>query len=78
VIEPFSEGNCAPFRGDATRARISWIGGQLSALAGHDVRFRFFVKGARLYAFWVSAGAEGRSRGYLAAGGPGLGGGSDV
>jgi len=78
VIEPFSEGNCEPFRGDATRARISWIGGQLSALAGHDVRFRFFVKGARLYAFWVSAGAEGRSRGYLAAGGPGLSGGSDV
>jgi hypothetical protein len=78
VIEPFSERNCNPVRTDATRVRVTWNGGQLSALAGEVVRFRFSVSRARLYAFWVSAGAEGRSRGYLAAGGPGASGASDI
>jgi hypothetical protein len=34
------------------------------------VRFKFVLDRAHLYAFWVSPGARGESRGYVAAGGP--------
>ena len=37
---------------------------------GNPVRFRFRMKVATLYAFWVSKDASGKSGGYLAAGGP--------
>jgi hypothetical protein len=72
VLEPFSAAHCSGVREDGTRLPVTWTRGSLAALAGQTVRFRFLVRGARLYAFWVSPTAEGRSRGYLAAGGPGL------
>ena len=72
LIEPFSGANCRGVRGDGTRLAVSWTRGSLASLAGQTVRFRFTVSGARLYAFWVSTTPDGRSRGYLAAGGPGL------
>jgi hypothetical protein len=73
-IEPFSAVNCRGVRGDGTRLPVSWTRDSLASLAGQIVRFRFVVSGARLYAFWVSPTSEGQSRGYLAAGGPGLSG----
>jgi hypothetical protein len=72
LIEPFSAANCRGVRDDGTRLAVSWTRDSLAALAGQTVRFRFLVTGARLYAFWVSPTRDGRSRGYLAAGGPGL------
>ena len=70
VIEGFSLANCNAAHGDGTRLAISWTGARLGELAGQAVRFRFRVKNARLFAFWVSAVATGASRGYVAAGGP--------
>ena len=55
---------------DATKHALSWKGGDLSRFAGRPVRFRFKLKVATLYAFWVSKDASGKSGGYLAAGGP--------
>ena len=72
LIEPFSAANCRGVRGDGTRLPVRWTRDSLAAVAGQTVRFRFLVTGARLYAFWVSPTTDGKSRGYLAAGGPGL------
>ena len=50
---------------------LRFAGGDLAALAGRPVRFRFLLHCATLYSFWVSPSARGESRGYVAAGGPG-------
>ena len=44
----------------------------LAVVAGKPVRFRFSLKNAKLFAFWVSKQKTGESGGYVAAGGPGL------
>jgi hypothetical protein len=74
VIEPFSAENCRAAVEDGTRVPIGWARGRLAALAGQTVRFRFVLRRARLYSFWVSPTPKGASSGYLAAGGPGLSG----
>ena len=61
-------------RFDTTKRAVTWKGGDLSRFAGKPVRFRFRMKVATLYAFWVSKDASGKSGGYLAAGGPGYAG----
>jgi len=72
-IAPFRADRCVPVRADSTRARVTWSeAGDLARLAGDIVRFRFHLTRGRLYAFWVSASADGASGGYLAAGGPGF------
>ena len=67
----FSAADCTPFRhADSTKAELRFAGGDLAALAGRPVRFRFLLHCATLYAFWVSPSERGESRGYVAAGGP--------
>ena len=79
TIPKFSKPQCEPIRVDKTLARVSWRGvSDLSDLAGRPVRFRFHLRGGRLYAFWVSADGTGASRGYVAAGGPGFTGPTDT
>ena len=79
VIQPFSLDNCRPLAADVTRTRLTWNGVQdLSSLAGRPVQFRFHLHDGHLYSFWVSESRSGASRGYLAAGGPGLPGPMDV
>ena len=71
VIAPFTKENCEPVRADTTKQVVHWKnGGDLSALAGKPVRFRFHLTNGKLYAFWVSPDDSGVSRGYVAAGGP--------
>ena len=50
----------------------------LDGLSGQVVRLRFPLTRARLFAFWVESVGAGESRGYLAAGGPGLSTGGDA
>ena len=57
-------------RVDETKRMVAWKGGDLSRFAGKPVRFRFRMKVATLYAFWVAKEASGKSGGYIAAGGP--------
>jgi hypothetical protein len=79
VIEPFSLKNSVPVKADSTHQRISWSGAaDLAALAGKPLRFRFHLTRGQLYAFWVSANANGNSNGYVAAGGPGFKGPRDL
>jgi hypothetical protein len=70
VVEPFTRSACASIDGDGTKMAVRWASGDLRALAGRPVRFRFTMTRGRLYAFWVSAWPSGESRGYPAAGGP--------
>jgi hypothetical protein len=78
-IEPFTLGNSIPASGDGTCLRIGWKGaGDLSAIRGRKVKFRFHLKDGALYAFWVSPNEQGASEGYVAAGGPGLDGPTDT
>jgi hypothetical protein len=72
VVRKFSRGSCVPVTADKTLQPVRWKGGDdLSKLAGKPVKFRFHMKGARLYAFWVSPERTGASHGYVGAGGPG-------
>lgn len=57
-------------RVDATKRAVVWSGGDLSRFAGKPVRFRFHLRVATLYSFWVSRKSTGESGGYVAAGGP--------
>ena len=79
VVAPFSAENCIQISSDSTLKQVSWKGsGDLSALAGTRVRFRFYLKNGNLYSFWVSPDDSGAtSYGYNAAGGPGYTGGVD-
>jgi hypothetical protein len=73
VIEPFTASRCAPVHVDSTRVEMGWPGASLASVAGQPVRFRFYLRGGRLYSFWVAPDDRGASRGYVAAGGPGFG-----
>jgi len=78
VVKPFAKENCVPVHTDGTRIAVRWKGGKdLSALARKAVSFRFHLRHGSLYAFWVSPDERGVSRGYVAAGGPGLNGARD-
>ncbi|HRT95476.1 MAG TPA: hypothetical protein P5532_13700 [Planctomycetota bacterium] len=82
-IAPFTRDACtvggASVPRDSTCQPIRWKGADdLAAVAGKPVRFRFHLKDARLYAFWVSPDASGASHGYVAAGGPGFTGPTDT
>jgi len=60
-----------PLSVDATKQLVQWADGHdLSAQAGQPTRFRFHLTNGRLYAFWVSSSEQGRSDGYVGAGGP--------
>jgi hypothetical protein len=72
VIAPFAREACAPVTGNGTRLAVTWSKGTLKDLASEVVRLRFSMTRGRLYAFWISPDATGRSRGYAAAGGPGF------
>lgn len=69
---PFTRAECVPVTGDSTRRAVVWKGSEdLASVANKPVRFRFHVRNARLFSFWVSPDANGASRGFVAAGGPG-------
>lgn len=79
VIKAFSEAYCVPIRTDSTKQQISWkSGAHLAQLGGRSVSFRFLLQKGEIYSFWVSAGRNGASEGYVAAGGPGFTGSKDT
>ena len=64
---------------DKTLAEVEWRNrAELADLAGKPVKFRFYLKNGALYSFWISPDANGASRGYVAAGGPGFTGATDT
>ena len=83
-IEPFTVEASIPIVSNTTRTLVTWrVGGQIidsmAAVAGQVVSLHFVLYGgARLYSFWVSPSRCGESRGYVAAGGRGFDGPTDV
>ncbi|HHT27448.1 MAG TPA: glycosyl hydrolase family 32 [Firmicutes bacterium] len=79
VIAPYGKENCHPVTADSTKQQVVWQGAaDLAPLAGKIVRFRFHLRNAKLYSFWVSRDATGKSAGYMAGGGPGFAKGRDI
>lgn len=79
IIAPFSRANCIPIRADKTLKEVRWKDkDDLSMLVERPVKFRFYLRKARIYAFWVSSKPSGASHGYVAAGGPGFTGTKDT
>jgi hypothetical protein len=79
VIEPFTKTVCVPVAVNSTLTQVKWNGNSsLAGTSGKPVRFRFLLRNASLYAFWVSPEASGASHGYVAAGGPGFAGSTDT
>lgn len=74
----FAAAACMPVSGDSTRHRVAWKERELARLAGQPVRFRFLLDSGELFAFWVSASADGASGGYVGAGGLGFTSGRDT
>ena len=65
-IEPFTERSCMPVSADSTCEQVRWIGSEnLAALSGKPVRFRFSLQKGSLFSFWVSAGEDGKSGGFI-------------
>lgn len=71
-LTPFTKENASPLAADQTLITTYWANGfqDLAVLAGRPVKFRFHLKNASLYSFWVSPSRYGRSLGPVAAGGP--------
>jgi hypothetical protein len=79
VIRPFTKANSIPVHSDRTLQKVSWKGDpDLDRLKGRPVRLRFTLRQGSLYAFWISRAGDGRSSGYVAAGGPGFTGPADA
>jgi hypothetical protein len=72
VLPGLSRTDCIAVRADKTCQAITWKEGNLAPAVGKTVKFRFCLKRAKLFAFWVSRVASGASGGFIAAGGPGL------
>lgn len=71
-MDAFTADRCQPVSTDSTLAQVRWRNApSLARLADTPVRFRFHLTNGSLYSFWVSPETDGRSNGYLAAGGPG-------
>lgn len=68
-FEGFAFGDCIPVVSDGTKLPLRFRGGDLSRFCGKAIRIRFEMISADLYAFWVSEDLDGKSGGYVAAGG---------
>ena len=72
LIEPFSAKNCYPISVDGTKICVNWKGSNnLSQLIDKSVSFKFIMTNGSLFSFWMSPDKTGKSKGFLAAGGPG-------
>ena len=78
ALAPYSADNAGVAKAmDSTKLSVQWKN-DLTVLANKPVRFRFHLTNGQLYSFWVSDSANGASRGYVGAGGPGFTGQRDI
>lgn len=68
VIPGYSAADCVTMAQDRTKYRIRWKTRDFLDLPGDKIRLRFILKNGKLYSFWITDSAEGKSHGYLAAG----------
>ncbi len=70
--QPFALANAMRLAADQTLMSVNWSNqtNGLAMLVGRPVCFRFHLKNASLYSFWVGPSRFGRSLGRVAGGGP--------
>lgn len=79
VVDGYSAADCLPVRGDSTKHAVRWQAHPtLGRLDREVIHLRFVLARAQLFSFWISDSAAGRSRGFVAAGGPGFDSGVDA
>lgn len=66
--------DCQGFRGNGTLAEIRWKARDLNGLGKQKVQLQFKMDRGDLFSFWITLSPNGKSGGYIAAGGPGLSG----
>jgi hypothetical protein len=54
ILPGYSFQDCVPLAEDRLDAEVKWKKAALSSLTGKTVRFRFALRNASLYAFWVT------------------------
>lgn len=62
--------DCVPVQVNATKHRVQWKAHATLDDLPDTIQIRFALNNAKLYAFWITDSAEGKSHGYLAAGSP--------
>jgi hypothetical protein len=73
AIGGYGAADCVAVRGNSTRHAVRWnTRDTLDAVSTDTIRLRFVVSRSHLYSFWIAETPAGRSRGYVAAGGPGF------
>lgn len=72
TIPGYDKASCVPVMVDATKVQIKWQHSDTINIDARTVCIRFHLDNASLYSFWIADDSEGRSRGYMAAGGPGF------
>lgn len=78
TIDAYARDAAVPIAADGTKLPVRWRAtSDLAPLRDVPVRLRFHLSGGSLYSFWVSPSPDGRSRGYVAGGGPGFDGAMD-
>lgn len=70
VVPGYSIDECIPVQVNATKCRVMWKNHPVLQEIPEVIQVRFTLKNAKLYSFWITDSAEGRSHGYLAAGSP--------
>lgn len=70
VLPGYSSADCIPVQVNATKHRVQWKDHATLDDLPDTIQIRFALNNAKLYAFWITDSAEGKSHGYLAAGSP--------
>lgn len=78
AIPGLTHEDCLGYIGNSTRIQIQWKQRDLSNLGNEKIRLQFCMDRGDLYSFWITDSHDGKSGGYVAAGGPGLTGSRDI
>ncbi|GAA0473322.1 hypothetical protein [Alkalibacterium indicireducens] len=73
VIDGFSADESIAIKNqDNTKTQLTWQIESIGKLKNRPVKIRFYLENAELYSFWVAKESDGKSNGFLGAGGPGF------
>ena len=70
AIAGLTHEDCVGFEGNSTCTQVRWKNADLSGKGDQQVQLQFKYSRGDLFAFWITNDSQGRSGGYIAAGGP--------
>lgn len=78
VIDGYDLDSCQPVTVNKTKVHVQWENQSLLPVSDDPIQIRFELENGSLYSFWIADDEQGKSRGYMAAGGPGFENGRDI